>query len=228
MEITGIYATEATDIRNDSIVSGSIDANGNLILVNGAGDEINAGSVNTAANSWPVGSIYLSFSSSNPATLFGFGTWVRVAKGRTLVSVDEADATFDTVRELVGAKTHVLTTAEMPVHDHNGATGWESDTHTHDGTTNFAGEHSHLYNRPANSKNVQTWTSGVAVTVSDSNLGQSYPTTDAGEHQHTFSTGINTGANGGHHSHEIADAGGGAAHNNIQPSITCYIWERTA
>lgn len=26
----------------------------------------------------------------------------------------------------------------------------------------------------------------------------------------------------------IANTGGGQAHNNIQPSLTCYIWERTA
>jgi len=227
MEVTGIYATEAEEIRNASIVGGSI-VNGNLVLVNGAGDEINAGQVNAAEAAWPIGSIYISMASANPATTLGFGVWGRIAAGRMIIGVDGTDPTIDAAGEIGGEKTHVLTIAEMPTHDHGGATGWESDTHTHAGTTEWAGEHFHLYNRPANTKNVQTWTSGVAVTVSDSNLGQAYQTTDAGEHQHTFTTGIPGGSNGGHHSHEIGDQGGGAAHNNLPPFFSAYIWQRTS
>ena len=38
---------------------------------------------------YPVGSIYINASvSTNPSTLFGFGTWVEFGKGRVLVGVD--------------------------------------------------------------------------------------------------------------------------------------------
>ena len=227
MEVTGIYPSEAEEIRLASIVSGEI-VNGRLVLTNGAGDAMDAGPVNSAEEAWPVGSVYISMSSTNPNTIFGFGTWVRIANGRTLIGVDSADASFDAVRETGGAKTHTLTINQMPSHDHGGATGWESDTHTHQGTTDFAGEHSHQYNRPTGTENVQTWTSAVAKVVPADNLGAAYPTTDAGEHQHTFTTGIPLNTNGGHHSHEIADQGGGAAFSILPPYFTTYIWERTA
>ena len=66
---------------------------------------------------YPVGSIYISVSSTNPGTLFG-GTWVAFATGRTLVGIDTGQTEFDTVEETGGAKTHTLTTTEMPVHAH--------------------------------------------------------------------------------------------------------------
>lgn len=42
---------------------------------------------------YPVGSIYLSIKSKNPGQIFG-GVWERIAKGRTLVGVDENDTDF--------------------------------------------------------------------------------------------------------------------------------------
>lgn len=66
---------------------------------------------------YPIGSIYISVNSTNPGTLFG-GTWVAFATGRTLVGIDTGQTEFDTVEETGGAKTHTLTTAEMPAHNH--------------------------------------------------------------------------------------------------------------
>lgn len=37
------------------------------------------------SSTWPVGSIYLSTTSTNPNTTLGFGTWVQIAQGRTLI-----------------------------------------------------------------------------------------------------------------------------------------------
>lgn len=67
---------------------------------------------------YPVGSIYMSVVSTNPATLFGFGTWVAFGAGRCLVGLDAGQPEFDTVEETGGAKTHTLTAAEMPSHNH--------------------------------------------------------------------------------------------------------------
>ena len=69
---------------------------------------------------YPVGSIYINASvSTNPSTLFGFGTWVEFGKGRVLVGVDTGQTEFDTLGETGGAKTHTLSINEMPSHNHN-------------------------------------------------------------------------------------------------------------
>lgn len=67
---------------------------------------------------YPVGSIFISTSSANPSTTMG-GTWVRYAQGQTIVGVNENDSDFNTAGKTGGAKTHTLTIAEMPRHDHN-------------------------------------------------------------------------------------------------------------
>lgn len=85
---------------------------------------------------YPVGSIYMSMSSTNPSSLFG-GTWERIGVGRTLVSaggdanavLDEnnytgrgtntAEATWFPVGETGGEFSHTLTVTEMPKHRHS-------------------------------------------------------------------------------------------------------------
>ena len=65
---------------------------------------------------YPIGSIYMTTSTTSPATLFG-GTWERI-KGRCIVGVDEGDSNFGTVSATGGEKTHQLTVTEMPSHNH--------------------------------------------------------------------------------------------------------------
>jgi hypothetical protein len=72
---------------------------------------------------YPVGSIYSNASvSTNPATLFGFGTWTAIT-GKTVIGLDSGDATFNTAGATGGAKdaivpshTHSITD---PGHTHN-------------------------------------------------------------------------------------------------------------
>lgn len=73
------------------------------------------GSIESA---YPIGSIYISVVSTNPNTLFGFGTWSAFATGRTLVGIDSGQTEFNTVEKTGGAKTHTLTTAELATHNH--------------------------------------------------------------------------------------------------------------
>lgn len=51
-------------------------------------------------------------------------TWVRTSVGRTPVGIDTTQTEFDTIGETGGAKTHTLTVAEMPAHNHAGALGY--------------------------------------------------------------------------------------------------------
>lgn len=91
----------------------------NKTLSTGSVVDANVNVVEILKKAYPVGSIYINASvSTNPATLLGFGTWSAFGAGRTLVGIDSGDTDFDTVEETGGAKTHTLTTAEMPSHPH--------------------------------------------------------------------------------------------------------------
>lgn len=83
---------------------------------------------------YPVGSIYTSTASTNPNTLFGFGTWSEFGSGRVLVGYDSGQTEFDTVEETGGAKTHTLTTSEIPAHSH-GLTRFPTTTGASSGFT---------------------------------------------------------------------------------------------
>jgi hypothetical protein len=69
-------------------------------------------------DAFPIGSVYIAVVSTNPATLLGYGTWSAFGAGKVLVGLDAADADFDTVEEIGGAKTVTLTEAQMPAHVH--------------------------------------------------------------------------------------------------------------
>ena len=62
---------------------------------------------------YPVGSIYMSVNSVNPATLFG-GEWEQI-KDKFLLSSGDVYTNGATG----GEATHTLTTDEMPSHNHN-------------------------------------------------------------------------------------------------------------
>ena len=64
-------------------------------------------------NIWPIGSIYMSVSPTDPATLFG-GTWERI-QGRFLFAADSKHAAGSTG----GEETHKLTASEIPDHKHS-------------------------------------------------------------------------------------------------------------
>ena len=89
------------------------------------------------SKTYPVGAIYISTSSTSPASLFG-GTWERL-KDRFLLAAGDSYTAGSTG----GEATHTLTLAEMPSHDHqqyvgalDGSWGVRSDYQA-DG--NFAG-----------------------------------------------------------------------------------------
>lgn len=67
---------------------------------------------------YPVGSLYTSTLSTNPATTLGVGTWTAFGEGQVVVG-KAASGTFGTAAATGGSETHTLTTNEMPSHDHD-------------------------------------------------------------------------------------------------------------
>jgi phage-related tail fiber protein len=68
---------------------------------------------------YPVGEILTTRRAGNPSTWMGFGTWERYGEGRVLVGFDGADGAFNALDKTGGAKSHVLTVAELPPHSHD-------------------------------------------------------------------------------------------------------------
>lgn len=220
MEVQGVSPERVEEVENASIVSGQVDASGNLVLTTKGGQQKNAGSVVKPLFVWPVGSIYIGVTSTNPSEFFG-GTWEQFANGQVLVGQDPAQAEFNTALEVGGAKTHTLTANEMPTHNHGGATGNDSPDHSHTGYTTSGGEHEHVYNHY--SGNLPNGQGGGANDLARNNLG-TFSTGGGGGHSHNIQT---YGASV-RHQHAIGNSGGGAAHNNLQPYIVVYMWRRTA
>ena len=76
---------------------------------------------------YPIGSIYTSTVATNPATLFGFGTWVAYGQGRMLIS---QDGTY-TAGSTGGSATTTLATTNLPSHSHSATTTSTDAGHTH-------------------------------------------------------------------------------------------------
>ena len=77
---------------------------------------------------YPVGSIYINAGvTTNPATLFGFGTWTAFGAGKVLVGLNGSDTLFDALEETGGSKDAIVVshshtaTVTDPGHAHTSA-----------------------------------------------------------------------------------------------------------
>ena len=112
--------------------------------------DTNANEILSAKKIFPVGSVFITVTNTNPQTFLG-GTWVAFGQGRTLVGVDTSQSEFNTVQKTGGAKTVTLTVNQIPSHNH-----------TYDGAgTTVAG--GNTFNRPLSAG---TGTAGVYVSSS--------------------------------------------------------------
>ena len=82
------------------------------------GGELTVGGTNLVDLIYPIGAIYITTSAVSPSSIWAGTTWVRFGEGKCVVGVDDADADFAS-GATGGAKTHTLTTAEMPSHTHS-------------------------------------------------------------------------------------------------------------
>ena len=155
--------------------------------------------LDTMKKIYPVGSIYMSTVSTNPAMLFGFGTWEAMPAGHVLLAQGKSSwGTTYNAGSTGGEATHQLTVGEIPNHNHTGS-------------INTAGEHTHSLTLKA------LWGDG-----NGSGNGWAGDTRDGGSRTNTFSTV-------GNHTHTVTinSTGSGQPHNNLQPYISVYMWKRT-
>lgn len=92
---------------------------------------------------YPVGSVVTLGVSTNPATLYGVGTWTAIA-GKVIVGIDGTQTEFDALNETGGVKTHDhtysgtvsgLTRTTSIASSYDTTTNQDDHTHTYSGTT---------------------------------------------------------------------------------------------
>ncbi|MDR1364518.1 MAG: DUF859 family phage minor structural protein [Oscillospiraceae bacterium] len=115
-------------LRTSSTNTGSNYIYGNTYFSNPSGSTTTTSisnnlSLSTAAKQYisqfiyPVGSIFMSISSTNPSSYFG-GSWSLWGSGRVPVCVNTSDSDFSSSEKTGGAKTVTLTTSQIPSHTH--------------------------------------------------------------------------------------------------------------
>jgi microcystin-dependent protein len=149
---------------------------------------------------YPVGSIYMSTVSTNPNTLFGFGTWVTYGSGRVLIS---QDGTY-TAGSTGGSATTTLIEANLPSHTHSATfTGTALGTHDH-----YVGSNDS--------------TAGYGGDAGNREFVQNY---NAGNGPATYTNPISAGTPSG--SVSVGNTGSGTSFSNLPPYIAVYMWNRT-
>lgn len=149
---------------------------------------------------YPVGAIYMSTISTNPATLFKVGNWEALPAGRVLLA--QGTSTWGvnySAGSTGGENKHTLTVSESAPHNHTGSATTSGSTHTHALTMQAS------HGKSGN---------GGVPRFSDGDIWSGYKTQNlsaAGEHSHAIT---------------INNSGGGQAHNNMQPYLSVYMWKR--
>jgi microcystin-dependent protein len=159
-------------------------------------------------------------------------------KGRVAVGFDASQSEFDVLGETGGAKTHTLTTSQMPSHTHvQDSHNHTQDSHNHTQNSHNHTQNAHSHTLLANSQ-VLGWsgvgggggigapTNAVAngsggVTVGTSSVTPTNQATTATNNSTTATNQATTATN--------QNTGGGEAHNNLQPYIVLnYIIKTSA
>ena len=230
---------------------------GNPIVLSSNNYIIYADGKNLTDTIYPVGSLYWSSKSTNPASLFG-GTWVQIKDKFVLACGD----TYTSSGATGGASSVTLSVSNMPSHSHSftPAGTITMNAHSHglnNHTHSFSGRTDSMSGNSSGSFNARrSDVLGASNTVDCSGIvtrGDLFPAfrSDSGEfskggvnysininHNHAFSG--TTGGNSGNTTATTSTGsfngtqgttgsnGSGSAFNILPPYVVKYCWERTA
>lgn len=207
---------------------------------------------------YPIGSIYMSVSSTSPSVLFG-GSWEKI-EGKFIMSSDSsysAGTTGGSNDAVVVSHNHSASTNQSGSHTHTGESDSDgSHTHTisggghsHTGSTSSAGSHTHGTSQSGYSFVTTNGTFGYGSGGSRAPAPSSKVTNTAGSGVHTHSVTVNTSSshshsmtNAGSHYHILTiDSAGSHTHSvsvnntgvdgtnkNMPAFISVNVWKRTA
>lgn len=211
----------------------TIDEKINTLLTNVANLDTEIDNLNNIDKLYPIGSIYITTTATNPSTIFG-GTWVAYSQGRQLVGVGSNGISSYSYNATGGSSTVKLTSANLPAHSHTiTPTGTVASTFTgNEVITNSTGSHTHIvpFGRAVEEASGfgLPYAPGGAYVNRVFVYGLSRLIATAGSHTHTITpTGTVTSTFTGS---EVTTSSVGNSNNlNIQnPYITVYMWKRTA
>lgn len=154
---------------------------------------------------YPVGSIYMSTSSTSPATLFGVGTWEQIQNTFLLAAGSSYNA-----GSTGGAATVTLTTSQIPAHTH--------------GRKSLSGRW--FMRMFKNGTDGMSWLPGAGAT--DGIMKWELNSATAGTIDVTWSGNQKLSLFTVDASHEHTSVGGNGSHNNMPPYLAVYMWKRTA
>ena len=168
----------------------------------------------TASKLYPIGSVYISFNSADPSTLFG-GTWQRLKDTFLLANGDVYAPNTSG-----GSATKSITTSNLPSHTHScGSAG--NHTHTR-GSMNITGRIGNVDSTSSSSTGA-FYRSGTSGELENKGGGADPNVYFDASRNWTGSTSSN-----GSHTHTIGNTGGSIPLNIMPPYITVYAWRRTA
>jgi hypothetical protein len=156
--------------------------------------------VDGGAQAFPVGSVFTSVVSTNPAALLGYGTWVSFGEGRVLVGVDAGDPDFSTVEKTGGAKA-----VACSVQNH------ASHTHTYTQVPN------HVHRQSLPSSQTGTQASGTRDTSTTGSVADALSTANPTGGVATATTNAESAT--------LTHTGNTTS--VVQPYLTVYFWKRT-
>ncbi|WP_337234722.1 phage baseplate protein [Proteus terrae] len=172
------------------------------------------GNYATINSLYPVGIVVWFAQNKNPNTLFPGTKWVYIGENKT---VRLANSNGNNVLRSGGNDSVILTTANLPPHQHN----FSGTTSSFDyGTkhTNVAGSHTHIYNEWAQGK--KPW----KISLHDVLFGsEPQKTNSSGEHSHT----VTLGAHAHTYSGTTAKIGNGSGISVVNAYIMLMGWYRT-
>lgn len=207
--------------------------------INDLTDEVD--NINNVDKLYPIGSIYVSVSETNPSELFG-GTWERYAQGRQIVGYGSNGTTSYSYNATGGSTSKTLAIANIPAHTHT-LTPLGTITSTFKGTavnTSTDGEHTHTFvfgraSEESRGHGYGTYGTGDVygrdLFLDRVIIWRDDPFDDsrtAGAHTHTLTpegtveskfTGTET---------TTSSIGNGESFSIQNPYITVYMWKRTA